>query len=194
MNYTKKSCQPQCKPEQKKLLQVPVIIGFGEKQDLVVQQLTISPPSPAVFRIKDIDKTVVITDFKLVPITMVNDIPKTCDKFLGKVIINGYIDKNINYKTITDFTATDVNGPLFHFTTRIPFSTFVEVKATEPLKETDTVEILNAIVEGEQEEFLNPNPVPVGAPSWAITYNSILEKIIIFIRLKVTRSEHVFLN
>ena len=153
--------------------------------------MTISPPSPPVFRIKDIDKTVVITDFKLVPLTMDNA-PKTCDEFLGKVIINGYIDKNINYKTIADFTATDVNGPLFQFTTRIPFATFVEVKSTEPLRETDTVEILSAIVEGETDELLNPNPVPVGAPSWAVTFNSILEKVIIFISLKVTRSEHVF--
>lgn len=193
MSSSRKSCQPECRPEPKKLLQVPVIIGFGQKQDLVVTELTISPPSPPVFRIVDIDKTVVITDFKLVPLTMDNS-PKTCNEFLGKVIINGYVDKNINYKTITDFTATDVNGPLFQFTTRIPFATFIEVKASEPLRETDTVEILSAIVEGETDELLNPNPVPVGAPSWAVTFNSILEKMIIFISLKVTRSEHVFLK
>lgn len=180
------------KHEPKRLIQVPRIVGFGEKQEFVVEELTISPPSPAVFRIKDIDKIVVITDFKLVPLNMDNYESKICDKFFGKVIINGYVDKNINYKTIADFTATDVNGPLFQFTTRVEFATFVEVIATEPIKETDNVEILSAFVEGEKDELLNPNPVPAGAPSWAVTYNSILEKMIIYIKLKVTRSDHIY--
>ncbi len=192
MQYRMKSIQSQYQPEPKKLIQVPKIIGFGEKQEFVVQELTISPPSPAVFRVKDIDKIVVITDFKLVPLSMDNYGPKICDKFFGKVIINGYVDKNINYKTITDFTANDVNGPLYQFTTRVEFATFVEVTATEPLRETDNDEILSAFVEGEKEEYLNPNPVPAGAPSWAVTYNSILEKMIICIKLKVTRSDHIF--
>ncbi|MBV7273015.1 DUF3794 domain-containing protein [Clostridiaceae bacterium UIB06] len=182
--------QPEC--ESKKLIQVPKIIGFGKKQEFVVRELTISPPSPAVFRIEDIDKIVVITDFKLIPLNTNNYGRKVCDKFFGKVIIDGYVDKNINYKTITDFTGTDVNGPLYHFTTRVDFATFVEVVATEPIKETDNVEILSAFVEGEKEELLNPNSVPVGAPSWAVTYNSILEKMIIGIELKVTRSEHIY--
>lgn len=186
--------QPKYEPkhEQKKLIQVPRIIGFGENQQFVVEELTISPPSPAVFRIEDVDKTVVITDFKLVPLNMDNYKSKNCDKFFGKVIIDGYVDKNINYKTITDFTATDVNGPLFQFTTRVEFATFVEVIATEPIKETDNVEILSAFVEGEKDELLNPNPVAEGAPSWAVTYNSIREKMIIFIKLKVTRSDHIY--
>lgn len=180
------------KHEPKKLIQVSKVVGFGEKQEFVVRELTISPPSPAVFRIKDIDKIVVITDLKLVPLTMDNYGSKGCDKFRAKVIINGFVDKNINYKTITDFTETDVNGPLFHFTTRVEFATFVEVVATEPIKETDNVEILSAVVEGEKDELLNPNPVPEGAPSWAVTFNSILEKMIIDIKLKVTRSDHVY--
>ncbi|MBF8984665.1 DUF3794 domain-containing protein [Lutibacter sp. B2] len=68
-----------------KLIQVPVIIGQGSKQTLVVSKLRISPPSPPVFRINNIDTEVIITNMKVIP---------------GKVIINGYIDKNINYKTL----------------------------------------------------------------------------------------------
>ena len=48
-----------------KILQVPVIKGFGEKEELVVSQLTIAPPNPPVFRIVSIDKEVTVTNFKL---------------------------------------------------------------------------------------------------------------------------------
>lgn len=183
--------EPEPKEKSPKLLQVPVIVGWGEKQELVVQRLTISPPSPALFRIIDIDKKVVITDFKLITLPMDEARSKSKEGCWAKVIIDGFIDKNINYKTITDFTATDVNGPVFQFTTRIPFATFVEVKSSERIKETDDVEILSAVVEGEKEEFLEPNAVAAGAPCWAVTFNALLEKMVVGIKLKVTRKEHV---
>lgn len=176
----------------KKILQVPVIVGFGEKQELVVKESVISPPSPSVFRIKDVDKEVVITNFKLIPTSIFksnDEDDKSC--WWAKVIVDGFIDKNVNYKTITDYECNSVNGPLFHFTTKIEFATFVEVKATSPIVDTDRVEILSAFVEGEKEELLDPNPAPEGAPSWAITYNKLLEKMIVKITLKVVRIEHV---
>ena len=174
----------------KKILQVPVKIGWGEKQKLVVKEATISPPSPPIFRIKDVDKEVVITQTKLVPTDICNAGPDG-NRWRSKVIINGYIDKNVNYKTITDFTSEDVNGPLYHFTTRVHFSTFVEMMSEKPVVETDKVEILSAVVEGEKEDLLDPNPVPEGAPDWAITYNSLLEKILIRITAKIVRVEEV---
>ncbi|SMC19633.1 protein of unknown function [Clostridium acidisoli DSM 12555] len=170
----------------KKVLQVPVIVGWGEKQELVVKVSTVSPPSPPVFRIKDIDKTVEITNVLIVPPTC-----KTGDKWHGKVILDGFIDKNVNYKTITDYEPDAVNGPLYHFTTRIEFATFVDVVADEPFSEDDNAEILEAYVEGEKEELLDPNPLADGAPDWAVTYNRLLEKIIVKIKLKITKIEHV---
>ncbi|GKU25548.1 DUF3794 domain-containing protein [Clostridium folliculivorans] len=176
--------------EYKKLLQVPVIVGFGDTQELVVKESIISPPSPPVFRIVKVDTEVIITNTQLVPRIMHQE--KKCDgKWWAKVIIDGFIDKNVLYKTIEDFTCDSVNGPVFQFTTRFPFATFVEVEAKEPIKETDSVEILKAFVEGSKEELLDPNPVPMGAPEWAVTYNRLLEKLIVRIDLKVTRMEHV---
>jgi len=188
------------KKDHKKVLQVPVIIGWGETQELVVVTSTVSPPSPPIFRIKDVDKEVVITQMKLIPMVIFDsennfdDFKKDHDDqwwFKAKVIINGFVDKNVNYKTITDFTTTDVNGPLFHFTTRAPFATFIEVKSKVPVVETDQVELLSAIVEGEKEELLDPNPVPEGAPAWAVTFNTLLEKIIVRIEVKIKRIEDV---
>lgn len=159
-------------------MQVPVIVGRGEKQELVTKVLTISPPSPPVFRIKDIDKEVVITNTLLVPEAK-------------KVIIDGFIDKNINYKTIAEFTPEAVDGPLDQFTTRIQFSTFVKVNTPCPLFPTDHVEILSAVVEGEKDELMSPNPVEAGAPDWAVTFNELLEKMIVKVTLKVTRMEDI---
>lgn len=184
--------------QNKKTLQTPVIVGWGEKQELVVKESVISPPSPPIFRIVgEPDKQVVITQTKLVPTVIVNSLLNTggtadgTTTWWGKVIINGYIDKNVNYKTITDFDTEAVNGPLYQYTTRVEFATFVEVSATEPLVDTDKVEILTAIVEGEKEDLLDPNPVAAGAPSWAVTYNRLLEKMIVQITLKVVRIEDV---
>ena len=178
-------------PTPRKMLQVPVIKGFGEKQELVVREIVISPPNPAVFRIINVDKVVTITSFKLIATSEPDDYQSF---FKAKVIIDGFIDKNINYKTIADFTADAVGGPVFQFTTRIDFATLVDVKAKEPIFETDQVEILSAVVEGEIEELLDPNPVPIGAPSFAVTFNAILEKMIVKIKLKVVRIEHVTLK
>jgi hypothetical protein len=185
LNYMDNKEILSCNPP-KKLLQVPVIVGWGEKQELVVKVSTVSPPSPPVFRIEGIDKKVVITNLLIVPPTC-----KTGDKWLGKVILDGYIDKNVNYKTITDYTCDAVNGPLYQFTTRIDFATFVDVVADEQFCENDNAEILEAYVEGEKEELLDPNPLAEGAPDWAVTYNKLLEKIIVKIKLKITKIEHV---
>ena len=186
--YNKEVVLAKPTPEPKKMIQVPVIKGFGEKEELVVSQLTISPPNPPIFRIIDVDKEVIITNFKLVSICEPDDGKSS---WKAKVIIDGFIDKNILYKTITDFTGQAVGGPVFQFTTRINFATVVEVKSKEPIFKTDQVEILSAFVEGESEELLDPNTVAVGAPAFGVTYNTILEKMIVKIKLKIVRIEHV---
>ncbi len=195
-----------------KTIQVPVIVGTGSKQTLVVSKLWISPPCPPVFRIKDIDKEVIITNCKVIP---------------GKVIINGYIDKNINYKTIKRYYKGAVCGPLFHFTKKIPFSTFIDITAEpgEEVREGDKCEIIEAFVEGEKDELLCPvrggygcsenndeseidseiyededieeieeNDVESSSYRWPKAYRLILEKDVVKIVAKVTRIEHCDIN
>lgn len=183
------------------LIQTIVTTGKGEKQKLVVATDPIAPPSPALFRVIDTDKRVVITNRKLIvpePDNSGQAGKSNCPpcSSWGKVIINGYIDKNVIYKTISDFTSTAVNGPVFQFTTQIEFSTFIEVHAIpgEQIRETDEVIIENPYVEGESEEPVNPNPVAAGAPPWAITYNDLLEKIIVKINVRTQRQEGIFVN
>ncbi|MDT8715247.1 DUF3794 domain-containing protein [Clostridium sp. 19966] len=175
-----------CEKPEKKLLQVPVVVGFGEKQELVVKVIKVAPPSPPIFRIVDVDKTVVITNFGIIP-----PCKPYGDKWVGKVILDGYIDKNVLYKTISDTEKDAVNGPVFQFTTRVDFATFVDVYADEPFDKDDNVEILEAFVEGEKEELLDPNPAESCGPDWAVTYNKLLEKMVVKIKLKVTKIEHI---
>ena len=173
-----------------KIIQVPVIVGQGNKQTLVVSKLRVSPPSPPVFRIINVDTEVVITNMKVIP---------------NKVIINGYIDKNINYKTLEHFHHGAVNGPLYHYTTQIPFSTFIDIipQLGEEVREGDNAEVLEAFVEGEKDELLCPVPHKpaessdtTGCCSKPIppVYSKILEKDVVKIIVKVTRTEHLEIN
>lgn len=183
---------PSLYPCPPKKLQAKVIIGKGEKQHLVVKEFKVSPPSPPIFRIVDVDKEVVITDKKLIP-SVKFDTPEEMGGpcWWSKVIINGYIDKNVIYKTITDSTCEAVNGPLYQFTTRVPFATYLEIKTSERVDETYEAEILSAVVEGEKEELLDPNPAPKCGPDWAVTYNRLLEKMIVRICAKIVKVEDV---
>lgn len=169
-----------------KIIQVPVVIGEGSKQFLLVTILTINPPSPPVFRIKDIEKEVKITNCKVIK---------------DKVIINGYVDKNINYKVAKHVHKDEgrpvVNGPIFHYTTQIPFSTFIEVPGA---MEGDNCEIEAAVVEGEKDELIDPNVhphVPTNnndtekKHSCPVTYNKLKEKLVVRIDVKVTRTEKI---
>jgi hypothetical protein len=185
--------RPYSKHQCNKVLQVPVILAYGETQELVISESIISPPSPPAFRVVNVDTEVVITSLELIP-RIIHNTCRPDGLWWAKVIVEGFIDKNVNYKTIEDTTADSINGPLYHFTTRIPFSTFVEFSSCEPLCENDNVEVLEAFIEGERTTLTDPNPVAVGAPDWAITYNRISEKDIVRINLKVTRLEHVPVN
>ncbi|MGH4117395.1 DUF3794 domain-containing protein [Clostridium sp.] len=191
MYKEKVSCCPYAKkvpttPSPVPALPVPSIEKFGEKVELVVNQITIAPPNPPIFRIVDIDKVVGITNFKLASVNG----PGVCHPWwTAKVIIDGYVDKNILYKTITNFTEDAVSGPVHQYTTRVEFATFVEVRSMDPICLTDNVKICAAFVEGEIDELLDPNDVAAGAPDFAITYNSLLEKMIVKIVLKITKKE-----
>lgn len=123
-----------------KTLQVPVIVGNGEKQILVVSEHFFKPPCPPIFRIKDIEKKVKI---------------KQCKVIDSKVIVSGFIDKNINYKVFKHFCKKSVCGPLFHFTTKVPFCTCIDIIPCEgeEVRPGDRCEILEAFVEGQKNDL-----------------------------------------
>ncbi|MCX7772175.1 MAG: DUF3794 domain-containing protein [Clostridia bacterium] len=157
----------------KKVLQVPVIIGKGSGQFFVEKDVMISPPSPPIFKIEEIDKKVIVTDFSVIP---------------GKVIFNAYIWKNVIYKTVEDVCDGIVNGPIFHSTFKIPFGGFVEIHpiGCECIRESDIAELLEAFVEGEKD-FLHCETCVKGEK----VFTHLLEKDVVKIVFKVVRIEHV---
>ncbi len=157
----------------KKVLQVKVIVGKGSDQFFVENDVTISPPSPPIFKIEEIDKKVIITDVDVIP---------------GKVIFNAILWKNVIYKTVEDVCDGIVNGPLFHATFKVPFGGFVEMEPVgcEKVKECDTAELLEAFVEGEKD-ILHGETCVKGVT----VFTKLLEKDVIKVAFKVVRTEHI---
>ena len=73
-----------------------------------------------------------------------------------------------------------VCGDVRHCTVEIPFHLFVEVPGAEP---GDNCEVIDAIVAGEFDKLIDKNSDG--------TFNKLLEKAVIKIRAKVTRTKHL---
>lgn len=157
----------------KKVIQVPVIVGKGAEQFFVEKEIKISPPSPPIYIIEQIDKKVVVTDAHVIP---------------GKVIFNAYIWKNVAYKTVEEVCDGIVSGLIYHATFKIPFGGFVEINTIgcECLEKNDIAELLEAYVEGEKDVLFGES-ICKGQK----VYNCLLEKDVVKIAFKVIRCEHL---
>ena len=157
----------------KKILQVNVVVGKGSGQFFVEKDVTISPPSPPIFKIEENDKKAFITSADVIP---------------GKVMFNAVLWKNVIYKTVEDVCDGIVNGPIFHATFKVPFGGFVELDPVgcERAKEGDTAELLEACVEG-QKDFLHCEDEIKGVT----VFKKLLEKDVIKLTFKAVRVQHI---
>lgn len=153
----------------KKLIQVPVVKGFGEEEFFVEKEICIAPPAPPVYKVKDIKKWVEIADTKVIK---------------DEVVFNAFLWKDITYKTVERVGRDFVSGPVFHYTIKIPFGGFVPVCGK--VREGDKAELLEAKIEGEVDEWggtMERCGVKV--------YTKLDEKTVIKLKFKVTRVEEV---
>ncbi|MCY6355621.1 DUF3794 domain-containing protein [Clostridium sp. ZS2-4] len=158
----------------KKTIEVPIIVGEGSTQILVIKEITISPPNPPIWRIKDIDKQVIIYDKTIIS---------------NKVIVDGCVIKTINYETI-DYTHDDtINGRIYCAESKILFSGVVDIisDSGKKINEEDTCEVVEAYVEGENNEWGDSINTKFGE----IAYQKILERMVVKINVKITRNEHM---
>lgn len=157
----------------KKVLQVPVIVGEGSEQFFIDKEITVSPPSPPVYEVKDIKKWIDVYSTKVIK---------------GKVIFNAYLWKDINYATVEHVHDGTINGPLYHCTTKIPFAGFVEIRPYphEEVCEGDKAELLSAVVEGAKDHWKGECNV-----QGETVYTKLHEKTVVKLKFKVTRVEHV---
>lgn len=155
------------------VIKTEAVVGVGETQVLVVADIPITPPA---FEIKEIQKTVIIED---------------CTPIEDKVIINGVLRKNINFKTFGEQHESHphhmhkkvkrVTGDLRHVTVWIPFALFIEVPGA---KEGDICQVERAEVVGQVEREQEVCP-ETGA------FKVLQEKAVIRICVKVTRQVQV---
>jgi hypothetical protein len=158
----------------KKILQVPVVIGKGEQQFFIEKEICIEPPCPPVYMIKEIKKWIDVYDFKVI---------------CGKVIFNAYLWKDINYKTVENVCKDSVCGPVYHYTTKIPFGGFVPICALKPgtkVEEGDTAHLLEAVIEGERDHWCGEIQ-----KCGVKVYTKLIEKTIVKLKFKVDRDEEV---
>ncbi|AEY67805.1 DUF3794 domain-containing protein [Clostridium sp. BNL1100] len=157
-----------------KCIKVPEVIGRNNCQTLVECVIPFPEQYPAV-EIKDIHKEV--RDL----------IVHVCK---NKVLINGILHKNINYKTYEgkcDFYCgyqkyDSYYGDVRHVAVNIPFACFIEVPGARP---GDDFEIEYADVEDSCEIDILEDPI--WEKGSVKQYKKLREKVIVKIDLKVLR-------
>ena len=152
-----------------KILQVPVVVGKGEQQFFIEKEINITPPCPPVFMVKEIKKWIDVYDMTAIR---------------GKVIFNAYLWKDINYKTVENVGDDFVSGPVYHYTTKIPFGGFVAINPD--VKVGDTPELLEAIIEGERDHWCGETE-----KKGVKVYTKLVEKTVVKLKFKVDRIEEV---
>ncbi len=153
----------------KKLLQVPVVKGKGEEQFFIEKEIYFTSPIPPVYMVKDIKKWVDVYDMKVIK---------------GKVIFNAFLWKDINYKTVEKACDDYVSGPVYHYTTKIPFGGFVPIN--NEVKEGDIAELLEAKIEGEKDEWCDET-----CKQGVKVFTKLIEKTVVKLKFKVDRIEEV---
>lgn len=168
------------KHEEKICIKVPKVIGRNQTQILIEAVIPFPPEYPAV-EIKDIQKEV-----RNLRIFVCKD----------KVLINGILHKNINYKTFEkelepgcrcDFTD-GYYGDVRHVGVNIPFAGFIEIPGA---KKGDDFQVEFAGVEDCCEVDILENPVCPSKAKTVTAYRSLREKVIVKIDLKVLREVQI---
>lgn len=168
--------------KEKKCVKVPEVIGRNHCNLLLEQDIPFPPTHPA-FEIKDVTK-----DVKDLILQVCRD----------KVLINGKLHKNINYKTLETCCKHPCHceeidiayGDLRHAHVVIPFNAYIEVPGARP---GDNVEIEFAGVEDDCELDILMDPCFVKGCEMPV-YKKVREKVLVKIDLKVLRPVQVTID
>lgn len=155
----------------KKTLEVPVVVGTGTGQFFIETDIVFSPP---VFMVKEIKKWVDIYDQQVIP---------------GKIIFNGWVWKDINYKTVKHVCDQGtVSGPVYHNTSKTVVAGVVEITPNpgEEVLAGDRCEVLEAVVEGEKDEWSGEIYIQGQKVN-----TKVHEKMVVRVTFKVVRDELV---
>lgn len=181
-NEEKKHEEKKCfdkKKERKICIKVPEVIGRNDTEILVEAVIPFPPESPAV-EIKDVQKEV--RDIKIF----------ICK---NKVLINGVLHKNINFKTFEEHLEnvckcediTGFFGDVRHVAVNIPFAGFIEVPGA---RAGDDFQVEFAGVEDMCEVDILEDPVILSKEN-IVAFKKVREKVIVKIDVKVLREVQI---
>jgi hypothetical protein len=176
------------------VVKVPVVLAQKNIQIDIEAELKLKEP---FFEIKRIKKTVFLTQCKLLPLSgrIKDGVPVT-----GKLFISGYVRKNIEYATADCVDKKVISGRIAHTTVDVPFTTVTEVLyavtplvnitvgdtttfAETPYCELEAVRII--------EEDLLRDPMDYPTNGKIKVYNKIIEKMVVYINVKVLQVQQV---
>ncbi|MDQ2085856.1 DUF3794 domain-containing protein [Herbivorax sp. ANBcel31] len=164
-----------CKKTLRKCIKVPEVVGRNSSQVLIESVIPFPDLFPAV-EIKDIKKEV--KDLRV----------HVCK---NKVLINGVLHKNINYKTFEGEVKCGKLDTFFgdvkHVGVDIPFATYIDVPGAKP---GDKYQIEFAGVEDECEVDILEDPVTL-VKCTVKAYRKLREKVIVKVDLKVLREVQI---
>jgi len=167
------------KYEKKICIKVPEVVGRNDTQILVEAVIPFPPEFPAV-EIKDIKKEV--RNLRIF----------VCK---NKVLINGILHKNINYKTFEEKLENVCKcdsidgffGDVRHVAVNIPFAGFIEIPGARP---GDDFQVEFAGVEDECEVDILEDPIEI-FKDCVVAFRQLREKVIVKIDLKVLREVQI---
>ncbi|PJI09589.1 MULTISPECIES: hypothetical protein [Clostridium] len=152
----------------------------AEYEKLIVNVLTVNAPNSPILTIDSTKNTVKITNSKIQsPIRKVND------KWEGSIILNGYVENTVIYKTVSNIISNTISGNIQFLTTRIDFEINAVASSITKFSPKSKLDVVSAYIENERKNLIEPNPVLPNHPVWALTYNKLLEKILIKVQIKI---------
>ena len=174
---------------------IPVVLGEREIEIDVEAELRLNEPFLEIKRIK---KNVYLTECNLLPSSGIIATDGTL--ISGKLFISGFVRKNIEYATVDCVEDKIASGRIAHTTIDVPFTAVTEVQyATPPLVNVTTGDITTFAespyceIEAVRiiEEDLLSDPVDTYIDFDVQLSNKIIEKMVVYIRIKVLQLQQI---
>lgn len=162
--------------KRKRFIEASTIIGRGSTDLFIEQDISIPDSSPLIWSIDNIKVKVEINK-----INLIND----------KVIVSGFANININYKTLLSSCNEATTGNLNYIQVKIPFTTPIDFKI-EPmikLKCSDNYQLIKSQCLGITYKLCDPSNI---SPC-EVVYNKLATQLVIQIKLIATRNERIFI-
>ncbi|MBX7382475.1 hypothetical protein K4H51_12445, partial [Clostridium chauvoei] len=154
-----------------------VVVGFGEGNLLVTNELDLFNNSPAIFKI----------------ISNSNEIKIEKAICIGEVVlIDGYINFSFQYASLEKYQLSSTLGAVYFLNYKCPFSISIDIKTinNNTILPTDTCSLIKATSENEIINLADEKEVYNNL----FVYKKIITKTLIKIKLAVIRNEAIKIN